>query len=57
MMNDGITIVFFLFFTFIGGMIGYSLGKDEAKEAIATCEKELPRNVHCKIIAVPVDKN
>jgi hypothetical protein len=40
-----------------GGIIGYSAGSFEAKEAIAECQKELPRNVNCKIIAVPVDKN
>ena len=27
------------------------------KEAIAECEKILPRNQHCVVVGVPVDKN
>lgn len=27
------------------------------KESIVECEKTLPRNQHCVVIAVPVDKN
>ena len=27
------------------------------KEAINECEKTLPRNQHCVVVAVPVDKN
>lgn len=56
-MNNGIAIVFFIMFTFIGGLFGHNIGSYESKEAIKECEKELPRNVQCKIIAVPVDKD
>ena len=56
-MNDGITIVFFALFAFIGGLFGYNMGQYDAKQAIRECEKTLPRNVQCTIIAVPVDKN
>jgi hypothetical protein len=57
MMDDGITFVFFAVFAIIGGIFGYGFGQNEAKVAITECQKELPRNVNCKIIAVPVDKN
>jgi len=57
MMSDGITLVFFALFTFIGALFGYNAGAYTANKAIAECEKTLPRNVHCTIIAVPVDKN
>ena len=56
-MSEGITIVFFLLFTFIGALFGYNIGASTANKAIAECEKTLPRNVQCTIIAVPVDKN
>ena len=56
-MNDGIAIVFFVLFTFIGGLFGHNIGSSEMKAVIKECEKELPRNVECKIIAVPVNKD
>lgn len=56
-MNEGITIVFFLLFTFIGALFGHNIGASTANKAIAECEKTLPRNVQCTIIAVPVDKD
>ena len=56
-MNDGITIVFFVLFTFIGALFGHYFGASTANKAIAECEKTLPRNVQCTIIAVPVDKD
>ena len=56
-MDDGITFVFFAVFAVVGGIFGYGFGQNEAKVAITECQKELPRNVNCKIIAVPVDKN
>jgi hypothetical protein len=56
-MNDGITIVFFVVFTFIGALFGHNIGASAANKAITECEKTLPRNVQCTIIAVPVDKN
>jgi hypothetical protein len=56
-MDNGIPFFFFAFFTLIGGIAGYSMGQIEAKQAIEECQKELPRNVNCKVIAVPVDKN
>jgi hypothetical protein len=57
MMSDKITIGFLLFFLFVGLLFGFQYGQAEAKKAILECEKELPRNVNCTIIAVPVDKN
>ena len=56
-MSDGVTIVFFLLFTFIGALFGHNIGASPANKAIAECEKTLPRNIQCTIIAVPVDKN
>jgi len=56
-MSDKINIGFLLFFLFIGLLFGFQYGQAEAKKAILECEKELPRNVNCTIIAVPVDKN
>lgn len=56
-MDDKITFVFILFFAFLGSLFGYQFGTNEAKQAIAECEKTLPRNVHCTIVAVPVDKD
>ena len=56
-MNDTYSLIFLAFFTFVGALMGYSIGESKAREAIAACEKELPRNVNCTIIAVPVDKN
>jgi hypothetical protein len=55
-MNNGIVFVFFAVFAFNGGLIGYIMGTSEMNVAIKECEKELPRNVECKIIAVPIDK-
>lgn len=40
-----------------GVCAGYLFGKDNERSLRIECEKELPRNVSCKIIAVPVDKN
>lgn len=56
-MDNKIVIVFFALFAFMIGIIGHSMGSYEMKEAIKECEKTLPRNVNCTIIAVPVDKN
>ena len=33
--------------------VGVDYGQREARTAVETCEKELPRNQHCVIIAVP----
>ena len=55
-MNDGVVFVFIAVFAFNGGLIGYGMGTSETKAIIKECEKELPRNVECKIIAVPIDK-
>jgi hypothetical protein len=52
----GIFLMLFFMFT-SGGLLGYSIGKANEQRAIAECEKELPRNVQCTIMAVPVDKN
>jgi len=55
-MEDKVTFVFMFFFAFIGSLFGYQFGQSEAKQAIEECQKELPRNINCKVIAVPVDK-
>ena len=55
-MNDGVVFVFIAVFAFMGGLFGYGMGTSETKAIIKECEKELPRNVECKIIAVPIDK-
>lgn len=55
-MDDGIVFVFIAVFAFLGGLFGYGMGTSETKAIIKECEKELPRNVQCKIIAVPIDK-
>jgi hypothetical protein len=54
-MKDYFILYFFAFV--VGVLLGYSTGDFEAREAIEECQKELPRNVNCKVIAVPVDKN
>jgi hypothetical protein len=45
-------------FVFAGAlsMIPTSLVK-QANEAVHECEKSLPRDQHCKIVALPVDKD
>ena len=55
-MDDGVAILFFVIFTFVGALFGHHMGTYESKDIKRECEKELPRNVECKIIAVPVDK-
>jgi hypothetical protein len=56
-MSDGPTFILMLFFAFLGTLFGHHFGQAEARQAIEECQKELPRNVNCKVIAVPVDKN
>ncbi len=56
-MNSVVHVSFVVFFAFTGYVLGHGIGTDDMKIAIKECEKELPRNVHCKMIAVPVDKN
>ena len=51
------SLPFYFFAIFVGVLFGYSIGTYDAREAIAECQKELPRNVECRIIAVPIDKN
>lgn len=38
-------------------ILGMNVGVSDAKQALKECEKTLPRNEHCVIVAVPVDKN
>lgn len=57
MMDSIFGIFVVLFALFVGSILGYSAGKANEQKAIAECEKTLPRNVNCTIIAVPVDKN
>ncbi len=38
-------------------LVGIAIGSNESKQALKECEKNLPRNEHCVIVAVPVDKN
>ncbi len=56
-MNAVINVTFAVFFAFTGYILGHGIGTNDMEIAIKECEKELPRNVNCKIIAVPVDKN
>ncbi len=56
-MNDGATFILMLFFAFVGSLFGFQFGQYESKQAIEECQRELPRNINCKVIAVPVDKN
>ena len=56
-MSDLSTFILIFFFGFLGLLFGYQFGEANAKQAIQECEKELPRNVNCKLIAVPADKN
>jgi hypothetical protein len=56
-MNAVINATFAVFFAFTGYILGHGIGTNDMEIAIKECEKELPRNVNCKIIAVPVDKN
>ncbi len=37
----------------IGAAIGAGIIQQQEKEIIQQCEAELPRNQHCKLIAVP----
>jgi hypothetical protein len=48
---------FYFFALFVGSLLGFSVGTFDAREAVTECQKELPRNVECRIIAVPIDKN
>ncbi len=55
---DEVAVAFFVAIGFIfGGLMGYMVGDYDRKVAVTECQKELSRNVHCTIIAVPVDKN
>jgi|LakMenE18May11ns_1017448.scaffolds.fasta_scaffold9924598_6 hypothetical protein len=55
---DDVIVPFLVAIGFIfGGLAGYMVGDYDRKVAVTECQKELPRNVNCKIIAVPVDKN
>ena len=56
-MENAFVLVMVVVTAFMGFALGTDYGRQEGKVAVAECEKELPRNVHCKIIAVPVDKN
>lgn len=57
MMDDPILAFVIALTLFIGVSFGFMWGNYESKAAITECQKELPRNVHCTIIAVPVDRN
>ena len=53
--NDTIIAIIFVLFTIsIGIVIGYNINPIEwdATNAIAECEFNIPRDKHCKIIAV-----
>lgn len=56
-MDNSVPVFFFMIFLIIGILFGFNAGTYESKEAIKECEQTLPRDVHCKIIAVQVDKN
>lgn len=57
-----IGLLFLMWFSFIMGVITITNTNVYKKgifsvEQIEQCEKELPRNVFCEIIAVPIEKN
>ncbi len=56
-MSNLFGLVVVLFAVFIGGLFGHDIGKLNERRALSECEKTLPRDVTCTIIAVPVDKN
>lgn len=37
----------------VGAILGYDMGIQKQREVIVQCQKELPRNQYCTIIAVP----
>lgn len=45
------------FALFVGVVMGVSLGVVEAQTLIQKCEKDLPRNQHCELIAVPKESH
>jgi len=59
-MKDSIASFFFgilvglLFAVFLSSLQGSWM--QLAKDAVQQCEKSLPRDQHCKVIAVPADK-
>jgi hypothetical protein len=56
-MDNGFGFFIMIFAALIGGVLGHDVGKTDERRAITECEKTLPRNVQCTIVAVPVDKN
>lgn len=56
-MNDPFLPFVIVMTLFIGVSFGFMWGNNDSKVAIHECQKTLPRNVNCTIIAVPVDKN
>lgn len=56
-MDELITFIIAGIMLVTGVSAGYLFGKDKERTLRSECEKELPRNVSCTIIAVPVDKN
>ena len=57
-MDDAGVISFFMAICFGFGVFGgYMMGDYDRRIAIIECQKQLPRDVYCKIIAVPVDRN
>ena len=56
-MDDPITAVLIAITFIFGSIVGFIAGNYNQEKAILECQKELPRNVNCTIIAVPVDKN
>lgn len=47
----GIAVFMIMLGTFPGSMV------KQVNEAIAECEKSLPRDQHCKFVALPVTKD
>ncbi len=56
-MNDPIIAFVIAASLILGTTLGFMWGTHDSRVAIAECQKELPRNVTCTMIAVPVDKN
>ena len=57
-MNDITPTIFFLLLGFICGFIGWIFGYQLSvnPKLITQCEKALPRDQQCKLIAVPIAK-
>ncbi len=53
-MTDFIVVLICIVLAWFGGMIiGYDLATENRRNVVEECQKTLPRNVECVIVAVP----